>query len=478
MSSRGYAVASLALIGAYLALPALLRPIPFLLVTFAAVPAVGRILFRSERGARLPWWLLMTALGVLNAGNVAYVWSTYLSGGVSADDPVSAVLYALGYLILLVAAVAIVVRRGRGDIGGVIDAAITSLALGGVLWEVVFLPFRAAADATAGDQAIMFLDVFVMMGILGALVRVALVSPQRLVAVWLFAAGLATCMVANAVLVATADPVTGVFPDWANVPFLLAYVCIGCAVLHPSATAITEPGPAPEDDLTTGRLMFLGLMMALVPVVGGGRVILGLPADGVLIAVGSAVLIPLVMLRVARLATQRRQAERELRRLATADPLTGLPNRAACLQRLTDELAAGAGRTGLAVIFCDLDGFKPVNDRLGHAAGDELLIAVADRLRGCVRENDLVSRFGGDEFVIVCRDHDPRRAVELICDRVGAMVREPFRAAGERVRIGVSAGAALACPAATTDDLINRADLAMYEAKRSKSLGALSLTVA
>lgn len=477
MSSRGYAVVSLALIGAYLAFPQL-RLLTFLLVTVAAVLAVAQGLRRSARRARQPWWLLLTALGVLNAGNVAYVRSTWLAGGVTGDDPASAVLYALGYVILLAAAVAIVVRRGHGDVGGMIDAAITSLALGGVLWEVVFLPFQQVARVSEANQAVLFVDVFVMMGILGALVRVALVSPERLVAVWLFAAGLATCMVGNVVLAAATDPVTHVFPDWTNVPFLLAYVGIGCAALHPSAAMLTEPGPAPEDDLTTGRLMFLGLMLALIPVVGGGRVILGLPADGVLIAVGSAMLIPLVMLRVARLATQRRRAERELLRLATADHLTGLPNRAACLQRLTDDLAAGAGRSGLAVIFCDLDGSKPVNDRLGHAAGDELLIAVADRLRGCVRETDLVSRFGGDEFVIVCRDRDPRRAVELVCDRVSAMVGEPFAAGGEQVRIGVSAGAAFAGPAATTDDLINRADLAMYEAKRSKSLGVLSLAMA
>ncbi|MEV4643034.1 GGDEF domain-containing protein [Actinoplanes sp. NPDC049548] len=475
MSSRGYSVVSLALIGAYLTLPAGLRPVPFLLVTFAAIPAVVRGLRRGKREARLPWWLLLTAVGVLDAGNVAWVRSAYLVPDVSGDDSYSAVLYGLGYLVLLGGAVAVVLRRGRGDLGGVIDAAITSLALGGVLWEVVFLPFHEAAGLPPVEQIFLFVNVFVMMGILGALLRVALVSPEPLPAVWLFAAGLATCMVANVVLVATTDLVTHLFPDWANVPFLLSYVCIGCAALHPSAERITEPGPVPRDDLTTGRLWFLGLMLALVPVVGGGRVILGLPADGVLIAVGSATLVPLVMLRVARLASQRRSAERELLRLATADPLTGLPNRAACRQRVTDDLAAGPG---VAVIFCDLDGFKPVNDRLGHAAGDELLIAVAARLRGCLRETDLVSRFGGDEFVIVCRDDDPHRAVQAVCDRVGAMVREPIPVGGEQVRVGVSAGAAVAGADATTDDLISQADLAMYRAKKSKAVGALSLAMA
>ena len=97
------------------------------------------------------------------------------------------------------------------------------------------------------------------------------------------------------------------------------------------------------------------------------------------------------------------------------------------------------GPDDLAALFCDLDGFKPVNDRLGHAAGDQLLVAVADRFRGCLREGDLVSRLGGDEFVIICRGAD---AVEVISDRIRAMVARPFEAGGEQVLIGVSLGVA------------------------------------
>ncbi|WP_170047620.1 GGDEF domain-containing protein [Couchioplanes caeruleus] len=472
MTSRGYAVASFGLIAAYCAFPADLRWLPFLLASFAAIPAVAVGLRRSPVGTRQPWWLLLTAVGCLNAANLAWAWSTYLASTPVRYDVASAGLYALGYLFLLGDAVLIVLRRGRRDLGGVIDAAITLLALGGLLWDVVFLPFHQAANVPPTEQVFLFIDVFVMMGILGALLRVALVS-RRIIAVWLLVAGLATCLVANVITVYAADPVTNALPDWTNVPFLLAYVCLGSAALHPTAVMISEPGPEPADDLTPGRLIFLGLMMALIPVVGGGRALLGLPVDGVLIAVGSAVLVPLVMLRVGRLSAQRRRAEQELLRLATVDTLTGLPNRAACLERLTTELATFPGRQ--AVLFCDLDGFKPVNDRLGHAAGDALLVAVAARLRGAVRENDLVSRFGGDEFVVVCHADDPRAAVDAVCERIREVVRQPIDVAGEQVRVGLSVGVAFAGPLATTDDLINRADLAMYEAKQSKALGRLSL---
>ncbi|MBU2670774.1 GGDEF domain-containing protein [Actinoplanes bogorensis] len=157
-------------------------------------------------------------------------------------------------------------------------------------------------------------------------------------------------------------------------------------------------------------------MLALTPLVGGGRAVLGLPTDGILIAVSSAALVPLVMVRISRLAAQRRSAEQALHRLATRDTLTGLPNRAACLAALD----AGLNSGDLAVLFCDLDGFKPVNDRLGHAAGDELLVSVAARLRTCVRDGDLVSRFGGDEFVLLCRGADAVSAVTARLSRAGA----------------------------------------------------------
>ena len=95
-----------------------------------------------------------------------------------------------------------------------------------------------------------------------------------------------------------------------------------------------------------------------------------------------------------------------------------------------------------------------------------------------MREQDLVSRFGGDEFVVVCRDADPRAAVEAICARIREMVELPLTAGGETVRIGLSVGVAFAHPGVTNDELIGRADLAMYASKQSKSIGTLSLALA
>ncbi len=471
MLLRWYAAVSFGLVATYLAVPYDWRTVPFLIVTLGAVPAVLIGARRSPDGARLPWWLLLGSLVVFNAGNLVWMYHVSVEGRATGDGTLADPLFSLASLLSLAGAMVVVMRRGRRDIGGVLDAAVTALAVGGLLWSAFLLPYMSSIGTPMQRQVPLFIDILVMSGALGAMLRVSLVATERIVATWLLAAGLLFSVLGHVAVTLFTDPVTSFRPDWTNLLFLIAYAALGCAALHPSARIVTRPDAAPDDDLSPGRLTFLGFMTAAGPLIGGGRALFGLPTDGLLVAGGSAMVIPLVMIRIARLSAQRRRAERALHAMATSDALTGLPNRAACLTTLTAALAA---RDRLAVLFCDLDGFKPVNDRLGHAAGDALLIAVADRLRGCLRENDLVSRFGGDEFVILCRSDD----VDAVCERIRTMVAQPFRVAGDEVHIGVSVGVAHAAPGSTTDDVIGRADLAMYAAKQSKAVGALSLATA
>lgn len=162
-------------------------------------------------------------------------------------------------------------------------------------------------------------------------------------------------------------------------------------------------------------------------------------------------------------------AEERMRHLATHDSLTGLPNRAA----LTDELERAVSRqersgAGLAVLFCDLDSFKPVNDRLGHAEGDAVLREVADRLRSVVRDADFVARLGGDEFVVLCEGSGPTTAVvDELSTRLHAAFDAPVDLSGELVRVGLSIGVAMLEPGGScpTDRLLLLADQAMYDAK-------------
>ena len=171
------------------------------------------------------------------------------------------------------------------------------------------------------------------------------------------------------------------------------------------------------------------------------------------------------------LVTVALEREDDLRRLAyqaTHDPLTGVGNRAALVDRLTLVLAR-ARRTGLsvAVLFCDLDGFKAVNDRYGHDRGDRLLVEVADRIRRAVRPSDTVSRTGGDEFVVVCDDLASPDQAAIIAQRVlDAIEGSPIVLGEVRLDVAVSIGMALADPVLDDPDrLLRTADLAMYESK-------------
>ncbi|HMR31714.1 MAG TPA: EAL domain-containing protein [Geminicoccaceae bacterium] len=164
--------------------------------------------------------------------------------------------------------------------------------------------------------------------------------------------------------------------------------------------------------------------------------------------------------------TERKRVETAMRHLAQHDPLTGLPNRALLLDRLEQAMVqARRDRQGLALMLVDLDGFKAVNDGLGHAAGDALLCRVADRAGGILRASDTFARIGGDEFAILQpRLHSAMGATTLAGKIVEAMA-VPFPLDGEEAQIGVSIGIALLDEEVDAETLMRRADMALYRAK-------------
>jgi diguanylate cyclase (GGDEF)-like protein/PAS domain S-box-containing protein len=165
--------------------------------------------------------------------------------------------------------------------------------------------------------------------------------------------------------------------------------------------------------------------------------------------------------------TEIRQTQERLTHLANVDVLSGLPNRGRVRQLLGEALrAATTGNVPCAIMFLDLDGFKPVNDTFGHPKGDAVLRAVAKRLVDEVGSEGSVGRMGGDEFAIVVADAQSRRKVEKLADRIIASIREPYIIDQTEIRIGVSIGCAFGpIDGATVDDLILKADLALYQAK-------------
>jgi diguanylate cyclase len=165
-------------------------------------------------------------------------------------------------------------------------------------------------------------------------------------------------------------------------------------------------------------------------------------------------------------STEMRALHDALSHRARHDALTGLPNRAALKEILQGVLGGDSCGAETAVLFIDLDGFKLINDTLGHAVGDELLIRASERIRAVLRPEDVASRLGGDEFVVLCPDVDGIDTAVGIARRIGDQLQTPFRLAGEiDASVSSSIGIALAVGQTGADELLTNADMAMYEAK-------------
>jgi len=182
-----------------------------------------------------------------------------------------------------------------------------------------------------------------------------------------------------------------------------------------------------------------------------------------------------LIVSVARDVTDQVLATQMLEHLAFHDPLTGLANRAAFDESLATAIAS-ARRHGdrLGVVYIDVDDFKDINDSLGHDAGDQVLITLAERLKSCVRPDDTVARLGGDEFVIVLQRMAPEDDPGAVGARLAAVIDEPLRVLGHDASVKASVGLALFDP--EVDDarsLVVKADLAMYAAKQAENSASL-----
>ena len=179
--------------------------------------------------------------------------------------------------------------------------------------------------------------------------------------------------------------------------------------------------------------------------------------------------------RLEQAIRRMRALQGALERQAFRDPLTDLANRALFMRRVHESLSRPVGTT--TVLFLDLDDFKRVNDHAGHAAGDAVLIAAAERIRRCVRPTDLAARLGGDEFAVLLEDADERRGEE-IAHRIVALLSEAVTISGRPywVRASIGIGSTHAGSGMDADDLMRHADIAMYRAKEAGKGQVLAFT--
>ncbi|MDP4025015.1 EAL domain-containing protein [Methylobacterium sp. NEAU 140] len=229
------------------------------------------------------------------------------------------------------------------------------------------------------------------------------------------------------------------------------------AVLAASLAAGNHPGQNLSDLLRQEREAFEGpARLPCFQELGNGKVVAierRETADGGFVATYEDV-------------TERRRAEAQVAFLAHHDALTGLPNRVALNQQMAAAIAQAGRDAGFAVFALDLDDFRPVNDTLGHGVGDELLVAVAQRLSACVREIDCVARLGADEFIVVQRGIDRAEGAAVLARRIIEVVSAPYTLSNHEVSVGLTIGITLAPGDGTgCDKLLKNADVALDRAK-------------
>ena len=182
--------------------------------------------------------------------------------------------------------------------------------------------------------------------------------------------------------------------------------------------------------------------------------------------------------RLTQLVLDQDESRARLTYQAKHDPLTGLFNRAAFFERFQDVLDDPQGGPMVGVLYLDLDGFKPVNDRLGHGAGDAVLVAIAHRLQRRLRHGDVLARMGGDEFAVLCPDVTTVEQVEALGRRLAATAREPISVSDHTVVVGASVGVCVApVGSCSIDALVEAADAALYDTKVNDAGGCRVATL-
>ena len=344
-----------------------------------------------------------------------------------------------------------------------VEAALVATAVGIVLYVATSDWRSVTFTSTWGDAgsvaAMMLVGLDVALLVIGAR-SLSSAEARRGSLGWLH---LAVAFLLAAHLAQQVESLTdGGSPVWVSALAALGLAAIGAAALHPSAHAEPTELVADLTPFSTVHAVIVVVALLATPGAVAVQTVRGV-ATSATVATG-AVLSGIVL---AAYLVQLLQDRADVEHRATHDGLTRLPNRILLVDRLERSIAH-AERTGRSVglLFVDLDRFKDVNDTYGHAAGDALLQQVAQRMADSVRFEDTVARLSGDEFVVLLPHlHDPEEVL-LVADRVLQSLGDPFAVAGERVLVAASMGVTVFPEdGATAEDLLARADAAMYRAK-------------
>ncbi len=390
--------------------------------------------------ARWAWWLLSAGTAAWAAGEA--VWSyDELVAGRAAPFPSLADGGFLAFPVLAAAAL-LLLPAGRDAAASRLRDLLDGLIIVGSLLILTWVTsLGAALDVGRATRLAAALSLAYPLGDLVVITLVPLVigraNAGRRAVLGLLAAGLTALAAADSAFVyltSTGSYASGNLCD-------LGWV-VGFALVALAAVLSGAPGPAPDPDRACVpswvRLALPYLPLLLAETVVTGQLLTGVgrvPGAEIVLGLGLVVLVLarqfLTLAENRRLLVELRSGREHARHQALHDPLTGLANRTLFHDRVEHALALRSPAGPIAVLFCDLDDFKTVNDGLGHAAGDALLVAVAGRLRGCLRAGDTVARLGGDEFAVLLEQRSEPPA--LVADRLLAALATPLTLSGTRV---------------------------------------------
>ncbi len=473
---RRYTWVALLCIGGYFVLPAAAQNVAF--VASNATAAVTVLWCLRSRGLRpVGGWLLLAAFPVATGvGNSIYFVNDSLRH-VTPFPSYGDAAFLGGYVLLAAGLLRLQhSRTTRWDLAALLDTAIITIGFTVASWTVFMAPLLHDAGTPVVER-------LVALGYPVADVLVVAVSARFFFSArhvsrafgWL--AGTVVVMLVADSLFAILNLLGAYHTGHPVDALILTYnLGWGAVALHPGAQRLALPDSDQVGRPSWLRLASLCAASLIAPVALVAEVASEHMRDLIVTSAGAAVLFLLVVARMAvlvvqmeRVLAQRHALQGELAHRAAHDDLTGLANR----REFTDLLGRALSEHpegGSTVLFLDLDGFKAVNDSLGHSAGDDLLRVVADRLRDGLRADDTVARLGGDEFAVLLGDPHPASGyLTALSDRLTDAVRAPVSLQGLDVQVGVSIGTATAGAGDLVEEVLHAADLAMYVAKASAS---------
>ena len=445
----------------------LLRDALYSLISISAVVAI-LVGVRHYRPARSTAWRLTAAgIALWAIGDGFWSWYTHVAF-VDPFPSTADVFYIAGYPLLAAGLFQLASGRSRrrGDHATLIDVLIVGLGTGLVLWVAFIEPSWTEAEGTLLERLVGVAYPVGDVVLLTQLIHLSAASRMRSASLRLLGAALVTVVAADVLFQAVtyhptlAGNVHLIDPLW-----LAGYVLWGAAALHPAMARAGDGRLAPDTTFALGRLVFLAGAVTLLPATILVESFAGVRTHTTEVAAVGAVLIVLVLLRMAAMVRRMREQSERLAHLADTDFLTGLDN----MRRFTERLAATVAEppppgTGHAVLYVGLERFTEINDTLGHRTGDELLRAVAGRLRQHLGAAVPVARMGGDVFGVLLDTAAGEDAMDL-GHRLRMLLSEPFLLSDVSVHVDGCVGVVqLGEPQVCTDHL-HQADVALSAAR-------------